>query len=242
MMRHRGLALLLALAVPALLEAQQPSPTIVAGPPAISVSSTGEARVTPDRAWVTVGVMSRAATAAAASAANARTQRAILDTLRAMGFQPEQLTTSGYNVSPDMRYNQQTGESTITGYTVRNSVRVEVRRIEQVGPVIDAALKKGSNEIQGIGFFSSRADSARREALANAVALARADAEVLARAAGGTLGELLELSTTGMFRPAPMMDMAMARAGKAEGAQTPIEPGEQTVQAMVVARWRFVGR
>ena len=84
----------------------------------------------------------------------------------------------------------------VTGYTVTNTVRADVRRIDDVGKLIDAALAKGANEISSLQFYSSKADSARRAALAAAVADARADAEVLARAAGGTLGALVELSTT----------------------------------------------
>lgn len=231
----------LSLLAAAPLVAQVPSPMPIPPTPSISVTAGGEVKVTPDRAYVTVGVMSRAATAAAAGAENARRQQAILDTLKRMGFTPQQLTTSGYSVSPDMRYDQQTGQSTVTGYTVRNSVRVEVREVAQVGPVIDAALKKGSNEIQGIAFFSSKADSARREALRQAVAMSRADAEVLAQAAGGSLGELLELSTNmNPVRPV-MYAEAMAVRAKADAA-TPVEPGEQSIEAMVVARWRFIPR
>lgn len=232
-------ALSFLLAAPLMGQVPQGAPSLA--PPSISVSASGEVKVTPDRAYVTVGVMTRGATAASAGAENARKQQAILDTLKRMGFTPQQLTTSGYNVSPDMRYNQQTGESTITGYTVRNSVRVEVRQIAQVGPVIDAALKKGSNEIQGVAFFSSQADSARREALREAVALSRADAEVLAQAAGGSLGELLELSTAmNPVRPV-MYAEATAMRAKADVA-TPVEPGEQSIGAFVTARWRFVPR
>lgn len=232
-------ALSFLLTAPLMGQVPQGAPSLA--PPSISVSASGEVKVTPDRAYVTVGVMTRGATAASAGAENARKQQAILDTLKRMGFTPQQLTTSGYNVSPDMRYNQQTGESTITGYTVRNSVRVEVRQIAQVGPVIDAALKKGSNEIQGVAFFSSQADSARREALREAVALSRADAEVLAQAAGGSLGELLELSTAmNPVRPV-MYAEATAMRAKADVA-TPVEPGEQSIGAFVTARWRFVPR
>ncbi|MHB0948271.1 MAG: SIMPL domain-containing protein [Gemmatimonadaceae bacterium] len=238
-LRHATLLSLLA-AGPLVAQAPQGAPP-TQGPPSISVSASGEVKVTPDRAYITVGVMTRGATAAAAGAENARKQQAILDTLRKMGFTPQQLTTSGYSVSPDMRYNQQTGESTVTGYTVRNSVRVEVRQVAQVGPVIDAALSKGSNEIQGVAFFSSQADQARRDALKEAVALSRADAEVLAQAAGGSLGELLEMTTTmNPVRPVMYAEAAMARVKAA--VTTPVEPGEQSVGAFVVARWRFIPR
>jgi len=206
--------------------------------PRISTTGTGEAHVTPDRATIFVGVQSRAATAAAAAADNARRQRAVLDTLRALGLPSTQLSTVNYNVSPEMQYNQTTGTSRVTGYVVSNSVRAEVRRLNDVARVIDAALAKGANEISSLQFSSSKADSARRAALADAVANARAEAEVLARAAGGRLGDLIEL-TTAMSPIRPVPEMAMARMA-ASAPPTPIEPGQQSISASVTALWAFV--
>ena len=205
--------------------------------PHIAASGTGEARVTPDRASVFIGVQSRAATAAAAGADNARRQKAVIDTLRALGIPSDQITTTNYLVSPEMRYEPSSQISRVTGYLVSNQVRVEVRRIEQVGSIIDAALARGANEMSSLQFFSSLADEARRTALAQAVAKAKADAEVMAKAAGGTLGSLLELSSLSIEMPRPVMSV-MRMADKA--ATTPIEPGEQTFQASVSARWAFL--
>ena len=209
-------------------------------PPQIISSGVGEARVVPDRATIFIGVQSRATTAAAAGVDNARRQRAILDTLRALGLGSDQLATINYNVTPEMQYNPNGGAPKVTGYVVTNTVRAELRRIDDVGRVIDAALAKGANDISSLQFTSSRADSVRRAALAEAVVNARADAEALARAAGGSLGPLLEVSTTSVpIRP--MMEMAVAKAGVA-GPRTPVEPGEQVVNASVTARWAFVPR
>jgi hypothetical protein len=209
-------------------------------PPQIISSGVGEARVVPDRATIFIGVQSRAATAAAAGTENARRQRAILDTLRALGLGSDQLGTVNYNVTPEMQYNPNGGTPKVTGYVVTNTVRAELRRIDDVGRVIDAALAKGANEISSLQFTSSRADSVRRVALSEAVINARADAEALARAAGGSLGPLLEISTTSIpIRP--MMEMAVAKAGVA-GQRTPVEPGEQVVNASVTARWAFLPR
>ena len=220
----------------------RPTVAQLAAPQSISVVSTtatGEARVTPDRATVFVGVMTKGATASAAGGENARRQRAILDTLRALGISGDRVSTMNYNVAPDMQYspNGQTPPR-ITGYTVSNTVRAEVQRLDDVGRVIDAALAKGANEISSLQFYSSKADSARRAALATAVGNARADAEALARAAGGSLGQLLELSTN-EFPVRPLQEMAMGRVAMAQ-AKTPIEAGQQTVVATVSARWAFV--
>jgi len=74
--------------------------------------------------------------------------------------------------------------------------------------------------------------------LSTAVGNARADAEALARAAGGSLGQLLELSTN-EFPIRPMQEMAMGRVAMAQ-AKTPIEAGQQTVMATVSTKWVFV--
>jgi uncharacterized protein YggE len=207
--------------------------------PRIITSGSGEARVSPDKATIFIGVQSRASTAASAASTNARRQRAVLDTLRAMGLTSAQLSTVNYSVSPEMQYDQNTRTSRVVGYVVSNSVRVQVNQLDDVGRIIDAALAKGANEISSLQFESSKADSARRAALSEAVANARADAEALARAAGGTLGELIELSTTSSpIRP--YAEMAMAKVAAA--APTPIEPGEQTISASVTAQWAFVHR
>jgi uncharacterized protein YggE len=205
--------------------------------PFISVSATGEAHVSPDRATIFVGVQSRGATAAAAGADNARRQRAVLDTLRALGISGDRVSTMNYNVMPETQYSpNNSAPPKVVGYTVTNTVRAEVARIEDVGRIIDAVLGKGANELSSLQFYSSKADSARRAALGAAVANARADAEALARAAGGSLGALAEISTG----EPPIRPIAMPMAKMAAQASTPIEPGQQTVEATVSVRWVFV--
>lgn len=205
--------------------------------PSISVSATGEAHVSPDRATIFVGVQSRGATAASAGADNARRQRAILDTLRVLGIAGDRVSTMNYNVSPEMQYSpNNSAPPKVVGYTVTNTVRAEILKLEDVGKTIDAVLGKGANELSSLQFYSSKADSARRAALAVAVANARADAEALARAAGGTLGALSEL-TTG---EPPIRPIAVPMAKMAAAVATPIEPGQQTVEATVSVRWVFI--
>lgn len=222
---------LLSAPLPSLL-AQQP-----ATGPVISTMGQGEARVVPDRATVYIGVQTRAATAAAAGAENARKVRAVLDTLRASGLASTQISTTNYSVAPEVVYAN--GQSPrVTGYTVSNEVRAEVPQIGRVGAIIDAALAKGANQVSRLDMESSQADSARRVAIANAVTAARDDAAAMARAAGGHLGALLELSSNISAGPRPMF--ASVAGGVARSAPTPIEAGEQTVSAMVNGRWAFV--
>ncbi len=235
-MRVRALALVTLCGLPAVMYSQDPAKPPV---PQIVTNAQGEVRVSPDRATVSIGVQTRAATAAEAATQNARKQSAIIAAIKARGVPPEQIGTSNFNVIPETRYDRE-GQAAprTTSYLVMNTVIVELRRIDQVGPVIDASLSAGANQINSLTFGISAADSAKRIALALAVAKARADAEVMARAAGGSLGSLIELVAADVYVPMPRAVMAMAKVG-AEDA-TPIEAGQEVVRANITARWQFV--
>jgi uncharacterized protein YggE len=239
-------ALLLAAPAPA-LRAQQPSPPPAPAVPGfvstIAVSGQGEATVVPDRARLSIGVQTQAATAADASSRNAALQRAVIDAIRGQGVAADQITTSGYNVFPEQTYDQATRRSRITGYNVQNTVTVELRQTAQVGPVLDAVLARGANLVSSLQFYSSRAEDVRRQALQNAVQRARADADAMAAAAGGRLGDLVELTSDVSGGPRPMVQMDFARSRAAAVEATPVSEGTQTVNATVSARWRFlIGR
>lgn len=228
-MRPSAAAVLVLLSA-APLAAQHP-PT---RPPEIAVSAHGEARAVPDRASVTLGVQSRAASASDAARENAALQRAIIDTLRAIGFDAEQITTANYSVRTDYRPTGPGEPPSVTGYIVSNTVRVMLRDPDQASRVIDAALGRGANTVHGLQFFLADPAPARRAALLDAVAKGRADAEALAGAAGGRLGAMIEIST------APASDVRIYQRAAAGGSVTPIEPGQTSVTATVIMRWALV--
>jgi uncharacterized protein YggE len=220
------------------LEGQETRPQV----PQIVVSATGEVKVAPDKATISIGVQSRAPTAADASQQNAQKQRAVIDAIKARGVPAEQISTSNFNVIPETRYDREGQQAPrTTSYLVMNTVNVEVKRVDQVGPVIDAVLAAGANQINSLNLGVQNADSARRTALQIAVAKARADADAIARAAGGSLGSMIEMIAheSSVRPPIPFMrDMAMTVAKSAEA--TPIEAGMETITATVNARWTFV--
>jgi hypothetical protein len=206
--------------------------------PQIAVVGRGDAKVSPDRASIQISVQTRATTAAAAAADNASKQQSVLTALRALGLTNDELSTLNYNVYPEQRY-QEGKDPVITGYNVTNTVLVDARKLNQVGPIIDAALAHGANTITSLQFYASNTESARRGAMALAIENARADAEAAARAAHGTLGTLLEISI-GSYSPPPPRPLAMMKAGAMASADTPINPGDETLSVEVATRWRFL--
>ncbi|MEO5588658.1 MAG: SIMPL domain-containing protein [Gemmatimonadaceae bacterium] len=236
-MKRLVFALFLGISAPVM--AQQGN--IAASVPQISVSSRGEVKVNPDRASIQMAVQTRAVTAAAAAAENASKQRAVIDALKRLGIDAKDISTSGYNVYPEQRY-EPNKEPAIVGYNVTNSVNVELKSLNLVGPAIDAALSKGANMISSLQFYSSNTDAARQEAIAMAVRRARSDADAAAKAAGGSIFGLLEISVGAYYPPPPRpMDMKIQRA-EASSADTPISAGDQTVAVDVNTRWQFIAK
>jgi uncharacterized protein YggE len=229
------LLMIAALTLPVALAAQAEPPQQKLMAASIVTSATGEARVVPDKATVFLGVETERPTASAAASENAKTQQAVIDTIKKLGVPDEQIRTSDFSVYPRRTTSPDGRTSRVTSYAVQNVVQVKLNDMTKIGAIIDAALAKGANKVNSLQFESSVEDSVRRAALAMAVANARKDADAIASAAGRCIQDLYELSTTEPSRPFVMAG-GFAAAREAV-APTPIEPGEQTVSVVVTGRW-----
>lgn len=204
------------------------------GPAFVEATGTGSSRAAPDRATVTLSVETKAPSAAAASLANARIQRAVLDTLARMGFQMPNIFTQSFNVAPDYERNERVVRQ--EGYVARNTVTVRVIDLTKIGAVIDAALARGATGVSDVRFASSAADSAKRAAVREAAKQAHDQADALADALGGSLGPLLQATTSA--RDAMYGGRFEMQTVNTEN--TPITPSDVVVAATISARWQFV--
>lgn len=217
----------------------QASNTAVEPIPQITVVGRGETKISPDRATIQISVQTRATTAAIAGSTNASRQQAVLAALRKLGLTDDQLSTANYNVYPEQRY-EPNKNPVIIGYVATNTIIADVKDLSKVGAVIDAALGAGANLISSLNFYASNLQQARQTAITSAVQVARAEAEVGARAAQGQLGGLLELTIGAYYAPQPRSVMMMAKASSDQGMETPVQPGLETVIVEVTTRWRFI--
>jgi hypothetical protein len=209
-----------------------------ASAPEITASGRGESKISPTSSAVSITVTTRAPTAAQAAADNATRLESTLKSLRAQGLTANQLTTAGYSVAQNYEFTRESPRVP-AGFIARNTIRAEVRRLDELGKVIDAALAGGATEIAGVQFLAADSEQAHRSALADAVRQARADAEAIARAAGGSLGRLIALNTDGgtMMRPAYLEAGGMDFAAR---VSTSITPRDLTIAAQVSGRWEFI--
>jgi uncharacterized protein YggE len=210
----------------------------------INVNAVGTVQREPEKAVITVAVESSAATAQAAAQANAQKMDAVFAALRRVGILPPKVRTISYELQP--MYQQPDRENPnrtprVVGYRAINMVLVEVDTIARVGPVIDATVASGANRIANLSFELRDNESARLEALRIAVGRARAEAELLASAAGQKLGPPINISSSSHWEPRQYrmqaMDVAMAAP---PAAPTPIEAGTLTITANVNIVYRMV--
>ncbi|MFC3529120.1 SIMPL domain-containing protein [Paracoccus mangrovi] len=200
----------------------------------LTVGGQGLSSAQPDLATISLGVSSRAATAAEAMTQNAEAQNKVIEALKAEGIEARDIQTSGLNLSPMLDYSKDGEAPRVTGYAAQNNVTVRVRDIAGLGAVLDKLVASGANEIGGINFTREDMTEAEDAARSAAVQDARRRAEIMAEAAGMRLGPLLRLSDTPVeSQPVPMMRMMAAEAKGS--APTPVEAGELTVSANVTA-------
>lgn len=221
----------LALAAVGLL---RPAQTVTAQPgvsnmPQIVVIGTGEVKVEPDIATITIGVETKAPTTQEALAQNSAQAQAIIDRIRQLGVEAKDIQTTGLNIYPF--YDEQ-GQN-IIGYTVSNMVNVTIRNIAQAGDLIDQVVQVGANRLYGVSFGVSDTEAVMAQAREAAVANARARAEQMARASGASLGRVLFITENFGASPIPVPMMADAYGAPAARSAPPVQPGQQTYSATV---------
>jgi uncharacterized protein YggE len=202
----------------------------------IVVTGSGSAEVQPDRVTIEFSVLNKAKTAAEASEGNARQAEPILAALRALGVPDTAVTSAGFAVQPPWDPKKGTRKENESVATHR--IRVKVSEIRTAGTIVETVLDNGADRIESVSFSVSNTDSTREAALTQAVREARNDAEVMARAAGGRLGSLIEITTQGTAAPPRTYE---ARAMMATVSSPPsITPGPVVVRVTVLGRWVFV--
>lgn len=208
-----------ALASPAPTSAQPAPP-----PRTITVTATGEVRATPDVAHVSAGVVTEAQAAQEALAANTKLMSKVIAAIKASGVQASDIQTSNLDVSPRYSSPRDGGEAKLTGYSVRNQVRFTYRTLTTLGDALDKIVAAGANQMHGISFDVTNPDALLDDARKAAIAKATARAELYAKAANATLGDVLTIDETpqASHGPYPRQRGMMASA-------VPIESGTETL-------------
>ncbi len=203
----------------------------------ISISGQGMVSVKPNIGIATMGVDITAATLnQATSQANTKMQ-AVIDKVKSLGVDAKDIQTVNYSVYPITSQPKGGTDNTppaITGYRVSNQVRVTVRKLDDLGKILDAAVGAGANNIYGVSFSVDDLTPYQAQARVAAVKDAQDKAAQLAKSAGIQVGPILQISESSS-NPRPLAATADLRA--ASVAQVPVETGEMQVTVMVNVRF-----
>jgi hypothetical protein len=199
----------------------------------LSVTGSGQAILTPDVAYIYVGVHTEKPSAAEAVTENNGQTQKVIQALRDFGIDAKDIRTTNFSIWPMDKYDPSsglpTGEKT---YAVDNTVYVTVRDLDKLGDLLDTVIAAGANTVNSVQFDVADKSEALKQARADAVKDAKAQAESLASAAGMTLGEVQSISF--YDTPAyPVMDGRGGGGNAVAEAAVPIQPGQLTFTVSV---------
>lgn len=204
-------------------------------PATLTLTAEAEVQGAPDIAEIGAGVVTQAADAGSALAANSAQMTRVVAALRKAGIADRDIQTAGLNLQPQYRY-EQSQPPILTGFQAANRVQVTLRDLKGSGNVIDTLVKEGANQIDGPNFRIDKPEPLLDRARAEAVRKARARADLYAQAAGLSVKRITSISEGYQQRPPmPMPRMASSDAIMVSGerAAPPVAPGEVGLVATV---------
>ncbi|HEV2262301.1 MAG TPA: SIMPL domain-containing protein [Candidatus Rubrimentiphilum sp.] len=221
---------------------------VAADVPPTSINASGQATVSapPDIAIINLTITTHNAIAEEATSANNAIYAHFTTGMRTIGIAESDIKTTGYNLyynpgpPPCPLVNSSYPQPPCVrdlrnvGYSVTRSITITVHRLDLVGKTIDTAVDAGVNNVGGVSYGISNTKALFLRALADAVASARSQAEVLAQAAGLHIIRVASISTG--YSPPPPMIAGALKSADVYGAPTVIPPpGTLDVQASVNA-------
>jgi uncharacterized protein YggE len=197
----------------------------------LTVTGRGVETIPATLAQVVLGVEVQAKTAQEAQQEAARRSSAVVALLKTRNV--EKLQTTGITLNPIYSYKDNIQR--LTGYSASNTVSFRIST-DKAGPLLDEAVKAGATQISGISFVAT--DEAIAQAQKQALKEATQEAQQQADAVFGALGfqrkEVVSIQINGASAPPPPpRPMLRAEATKVADASTPVEGGEQQVEASV---------
>ncbi|NQU77110.1 SIMPL domain-containing protein [Candidatus Falkowbacteria bacterium] len=199
----------------------------------ITISAEGKVTAIPDIATFNIGIITENKDVAIAQKENTEKMNAIIEELKKLDVDKEDIKTTVYNIYPRYNYNQ--GRQTLRGYEVNQSVQVKIRDLDKVGETIGKAGDLGANNVSGLNFTIDEPETLRQQAREQALKKAKEKAESLAKVAGVKLGKLVTFSESGSPSAYPLygLDFAESDSVGRGGGSPEIESGSLDITVTV---------
>ncbi|MEY1661588.1 SIMPL domain-containing protein [Isoalcanivorax beigongshangi] len=195
----------------------------------LEVSGYGEVKASPDRFRVRA-VSSR--TGADISAMKQEVDAEISAALKAsdaLNIPTEQVHATNLSIQPEWQWQP---ERKLLGHRVAREIEFAVDGVESYAELLESLAKLGFTEVNQTGLEVGNTRELEEQALKLAVEDARRKAQILADAAGRTLGPVVNVTTAGGQMPQPVM-YAMAE----RSADSSYRVGESSISENVQVRF-----
>ncbi len=205
--------------------------------PKLSVSGSGEVSVPPDLVTIVLGVETKNTSSDAAAAENAILMNQTINALLSAGLREDQVETSRYSLAMPSESEELikaiAGVEEPMEYTAISRVTVTMNASEDVGKILGAAIKAGSNSVKSVSYSLKDSEQYRDEALAKAVADARHKADIIASSAGVQIIRVLNIDQ-GYRSYAAAAEYAVFEAEDTiSSISIPLQPRNVTVEASI---------
>lgn len=235
----KAFAIPVVLAAAAAGQAQAAEVSIATQGPVVELQVSQQVLGDPDKAMVGAGVTTRAMTAVEAMRLNANEMEKVLTRLRQLGIADEYVQTTGITLSPQYNYGPNNVQRFL-GYDASNNVSIELRDLKKIGPVLDALVAAGANNLSGPVWGIVDDEPQKAQARAAAFKAAAAQANDYAQMSGYTGVRLLAVEEQlGYQRPVYDMMERAAPTAIAIQASTPTRPGRVASQVTLTVKYEL---
>ena len=240
-MKNKILIIVSVLVIVSILSACGASPVAQGVVPQIRslyINGTGTADITPDIAYVNIGVHTESPNAVTAVSMNNSKSQKVMDALLNLGVVNKDLRTSNFSIVTIQQTDPQTGKITGTAYAVDNNIIVTVRDLPKLGDLLDNSIQAGANNINNVQFDLADNTAVLKLARTKATLDAMKQAQQIADAAGIKLGAIQNIS---YYENVPVfsgvtnyMDYGKGGgSGQRSSISVPVNPGQITLTATI---------
>lgn len=205
----------------------------------LTVTGSGIATVTPDKASIAIGVQTADSSSKTAQDKNSKDVNNVIGALLDYGVKEKDISTSSFDLYANYDYSKDISE--LTGYTATTMLTVKNLDVKDVGELLEKAAEAGVNQVNGISFDYTETEAAYDKALDAAMDRAQEKAEKLAAREGCRLGKILSVSEGDSNGSAAYTGAREYQESATADGGMNVMPGESDVTATVTITYQLAG-
>ena len=199
-----------------------------------SVSAEGKVIVSPDIAKFDFAVVSEGKNPETLGEVNNKAMNTAIDFVKSKGVEEKDIKTIQYNLVPIYEYEEKTKRTSISGYSLTQTILVKIRDLAKVAGIVGGLPELGINKIGSISFEVENQEEFLAEARKQAFEKAKAKALEIASQNGISVGDIIGFWESGVQPYYGYSDEIGGMGGGSVSSITPsIQSGTQEITVQV---------